>query len=1290
VGGEATFRGTSYQARVIAYAYVHLLAPARLNWLGPSDDTPRAVLAETGGAGDDALIELGPSRSIELQMKLGLTGGARLRETILDIAGRSQVGDVTPILLVVDGGSSKAVREDFRTDLDRLRSGRTDSIRSSVTEEMLPEHRALLGRVHVVTCDVLQQTDSEAKTAVSILRDLIEDESQAEVAWQVLSDDAQDLCAQKLRRTRKDLVTLLEGRGIKVRPPRKDRRWHELLDLSRDFLRRRQGGAALQVIVQLERESKGEVLPAGLQYRIHHQRAAALLLLDRSADARIAAGRALEFEPHGLKALAHAARACMLLGDASEAKRLVTEAMEYHASDPEAWAIRAQVISTAGEPLPDAPPTIRNSNPYRAALREAALLRGDLATALLMADEALGSEPNDQVVLERRAEILVESARKMSSAADARGAFEESERITSSLLVELDETDPLTPIALICRAAARRGLGKSEEAINDAKLAERLNPNDENAVRLMAAARIELRDFEGALQILRRPVVESSAVLLGLRAEVQFELGDRESARADLEAIPGHLSEASDPVQARFLAVETALDLGDLELAKRFGKVIPPAEVRYSLIQARIALAEGRIEDSSALYEEAATLDPPHRAIILAEAGVRQLRAGRPKEAAARFDAIGVEQLPAGALEPYVKALIGAHELVRVRDIVRGLLEGETIPAWARDIAIAIALRQEDVDTAVRHLTELVQSDPKRKEAIFTLAYWLIETGERDKALSYLDDLAARDTLDAREKMQTAELLREAGRIEQAIGLAFRSYRSASHDPDINRAFAGLVIMSGTAPELVTGVAADTHVVLRGSDNTRREYTVYEGPPIDPLRNEIDVAKASAMGLLGKRVGDKIVENAGDWVREEWTIEELVPAVAYSARDVLAHYQERFPDQPFFVKQFHVGDLSEPKDLAPLISSVEARKNHVAQVMKVYASHLPPLGFLAKALSVALPQVMDGLPLEPTLGALIVEWQDAPSRVKSRASAAQSKTVVITRSALHTLEQLGMRDILVGPYRLVAPATLRRSLRRELIDARKDVGNGRKTLMAAPPALGMDSIEAGDPRLVSRVEQLQDSLTWVDEHVEFLPRPLATIGTRESEEERDRESIGADSHDAAELALANGWALYADDLGLRRMLLGTNATSLSTLALLDALVERGVLTSDVRDKAMNDLVIRGYRFVAPSKGLLLDALRRQLPKAQLDAVFALLGRKLTTLDDASVIVIGTIKSLAVMPIQIASIEFVARRSLETMATQWGRSISAQAVRRVAELELALLPQALDQVRTVCEEFGRSS
>src|SRR5690606_1561561 len=122
-------------------------------------------------------------------------------------------------------------------------------------------------------------------------------------AWAVLVTDASDLCARRLRRTRHELVSLLERAGIKVLPPANDARWHRQLDFSRQLLAKRHAASARLVLAQLENQLG--TLPAGadvdprIRYRLAQQQAATYMQLGKAADALSSARRALEIEPEG-------------------------------------------------------------------------------------------------------------------------------------------------------------------------------------------------------------------------------------------------------------------------------------------------------------------------------------------------------------------------------------------------------------------------------------------------------------------------------------------------------------------------------------------------------------------------------------------------------------------------------------------------------------------------------------------------------------------------------------------------------------------------------------------------------------------------------------------------------------------------------------------------------------------------------------------------------------------------------------------------------------------------------
>ena len=57
MAGDATVSGTTYQAGVVAFVYVHMLLEQRLGWFELFDDEPVAVEGEVNGPGDDVRVD---------------------------------------------------------------------------------------------------------------------------------------------------------------------------------------------------------------------------------------------------------------------------------------------------------------------------------------------------------------------------------------------------------------------------------------------------------------------------------------------------------------------------------------------------------------------------------------------------------------------------------------------------------------------------------------------------------------------------------------------------------------------------------------------------------------------------------------------------------------------------------------------------------------------------------------------------------------------------------------------------------------------------------------------------------------------------------------------------------------------------------------------------------------------------------------------------------------------------------------------------------------------------------
>jgi hypothetical protein len=455
----------------------------------------------------------------------------------------------------------------------------------------------------------------------------------------------------------------------------------------------------------------------------------------------------------------------------------------------------------------------------------------------------------------------------------------------------------------------------------------------------------------------------------------------------------------------------------------------------------------------------------------------------------------------------------------------------------------------------------------------------------------------------------------------------------------------------------------------------------------------MSVSDAEASGLLGRRVGEVIVRNEGSWQEQRWTVEQIEPALAHAVRDAMEHYEERFPREAFFLTRFQVGQDPSIRDLAPIIASLREQQEAIRRVVTTYREQMLPLGIVATTLHRSIGDVMEYLSQDPDapLAILAVEWGDRTRQDESCAAASQAKEIVITRSALKTAADLDLLETLAANYTVVAPRTLRDEVAVEVRAAEEFVANGRAVLQMTPGGPRLVEFTPGHAVLVQHLEATRRLLNWLDQSVRIEVRPLESIGRMGSDEEEGRDFIGHSSYDAFAVAGHAGAPMYADDLGLRRLEInGRRPRSFSTIALLQALAEREVLTAEERDEQLVTLVTRQYGAVRPTRELLSAALRRETEIGQLGVrrAFSVLGRPGVEPAEAARVAVSLAKTVFLTPVQVVPPDTVVRLALEAMSLQWPLALCSYHISRVAEEELALLPQQLLAVRRVCEAFVR--
>lgn len=1294
MSGAGTSAGTLYQARVAAFVYVHILAQNRLGWLEYFNDTPIGISGETDGPGDDARVEFGDRHpAVELQAKHGMTAGAKLSDAVEGVRLRSVTDDAMKVIFVVDR-ASKTVHGKFARDLERFRSGREDGLQTDITRIAgeLGAARDLLKRLYVAPCDLDSPADLERKFAMHLLGSLLEDKEQVIAAWDVLEADAKDLSAKKLARTRRELVDILRAAKIAVRPPEKDERFTRQLDMSRRLIKEENPSAALSVVGILQAdlkaydviaESKEQKVDPTIRYRAAQHRAAALLMLGRSSEALVAARRALDIDQKGLHALLNAAHASAEMGDFSQARTFIDRALSVEPENADVWGAKVQITVLAGG-TPDTPPTsVIETDAYRLALAQLAANAADFEQVETITASVLSGGGRDGKILYLRAQALAalghgdDSVQRHDRRADA-------ERLASEALDTLPDGSSLRAKVLVLRAELRRERGDHEGNRADLDVAAEVSDHDPESIAQIAQAQLHAGRADYALQTIRIRATDKYPMLLVIRAEALAATGDLDAARRDLDTAMSRADEAPEPDRLRLRATEVALELRDAGLAERFLDGVTTAEFPelQATFRGRVAFERGDADAMERRFREAADHTPRIKPQLFAELAQRLLRLGRTSEAVAIFDEVGANRLPAPLQRDFAGALMETNDLVRAAKLVEAIGTSDAAPDWALSIAGEIAARQGDAPRAIDLLARIADRHPDDPHVLFELSRRLLAMKQDADAATYLDRLiTASAASPPQDRMAVAHLLKEAGRIDEAIRIALSAFRAAPQDPALHRGF-GSLLATDAPPIMHTGAVTDETYVRLSSDDDVREYVIYKDPPIDARWNELLLTDAEKMGLVGLRVGDAVVLQPGAFERR-WTVTEILPAVVYLFRDVMAHFEERFPGEPFFVHMMKLPDENSVKFLAPIISSLQARKERAEAIFKMYQENTLPLGFVAGMLDATIPDVMQTLMVRAAdRGPLRVEWFDAEGQEESRSVARQAPCVVLTRSALETLIELGLLDSVAKAYEWCAPQSLVDALAREQADAEKKLAEGQKTMMASDTGLRLDEIAPGDPSLQARVDRVRRIAAWLTAHARIELRPLETIEKPVSGEEEARGSIGHDSMDAVQLAAHQNIALLADDLGLRRMLpKGSPGRSFSTITLVGALADRNMIPQQQATTLLLQLIERNYVAITPTRALLIHAIQEAGGmNGSVERAFALLGGPILDVSSAARIGAETLRAVHLLPLQLVDLARVTTVVVSALSARWPVGLAAYSLVKAASTEFALLPQALKIVR----------
>lgn len=1287
MSGTATFSGTHYQSGVIAFVYAHLLAQRPLDWVHPIADVPQGVAGESSGIGDDIRIHLGPGApALEVQVKHGLTAGAALASTVRDALARDRQGSDDLLALVVNRASTKSLYTHLAQDLERRRVGRDEPLRK-VTAELfakVPEVVAVCGRLYVASVDVDGRADAERKVAVQLIASSLEDPSQAEAAFAVFVADAQRLCAAKLSRTRGEVIDLLRAADIPVKPPAPSDVWHGRLDVTRSLIKTRHDEAALQQLAEIQEGIAHEEVEPKVRYRLLQHRAAAFLHLGKFDLAEHWARRAIVLADSDTTAIHILVHALVEQGRLKEAAGLAEGAVREAPEQEPGWIALAHVASTIGDPAPKPPQQVAMAIGYRFSELVNAAMQNNWDVVHRLSTELMREAECPPEVYVLRAHGI--AAR---SAPSDRAAWADVDFLTTEALEKMrNDAHPLTPRALGLRAAARHRMGDPDGEMADLDQAKRLAPDTPELIAQVANALAREGQSAAALQVLGHPVVASSSYLLAQRAAL-LAATDVTRAASDLERSVEALPSESDPVGARLCIADSAFLLDRNDLAEEMLDGLPEGGTTYEfprrVLMARLSAQRGDFPAAIQMFTHAAELQPEHRPALMTELASHLGADNRFAEVVAVLTDQPLGDLPEAGRRMLVAALLEMRDMGRAAAVLE--TEGErsgVMPVWGIRASVEIALQQDDPDTAIKGLGDLLTTDEGNVQARSELVRQLLEHGRIADATPHVSWLTAQGDLTPSQQMFIAHALFDMEREEEALRLGVRALRSSPADPRLHRELVVLSLKARLAPEVPFKVGADTHVKCVGAEGQSREFTIWSDLPRDMLRYEISVDEAAKLGLLGLERGATVVLNRGDPREEVFEVAQIQTAEAFLIGDTIRRYEERFPTEPFFVTRVPIGDLGTPDAFSEVFAIASRRAEWVARLIEAYRDSCVPLGLLAAKLTTTTADLLTTLGTsERGAGRVYVQWPDAATRAGALEAARAAASIVLAPTAICTLHDLGILEAVLAQYTVLVAESASREVESWAREAEAQAQDGVSTLGVQEDGRPfIVQFEGGADPLRRRAAHFRDRCNQL-QSASCRPRPLDSITSPGSEEDEQRRMLGAPSYDSVRLAVANRIPLCADDLGLRILMQSQlGAPSLCTVDLIQVLAEDQLLSLPEYHKAMSEIAGRGFAFMPPKPGTLVWAAgNTELDSATIRRVFEGLTHDGVALAAAAETVAQAAREAALAAVQLTTPRFIVAESIAVMTVRWPQRAVVAKVREACLRTLQLLPTILAEVES---------
>jgi tetratricopeptide (TPR) repeat protein len=520
-------------------------------------------------------------------------------------------------------------------------------------------------------------------------------------------------------------------------------------------------------------------------------------------------------------------------------------------------------------------------------------------------------------------------------------------------------------------------------------------------------------------------------------------------------------------------------------------------------------------------------------------------------------------------------------------------------------------LEEYDFPKAIARLQQFITANPDHRLAKLRLAVVALRYGRNDLASLSEETLPAPEELPMNYVIPAIHALQWKNQETLAVDYAYRVLRAHNSELEAHKAYLASV-MPGSRP-VDMPVTMDTVEVgsavqySEGDAASSAWFVIEDTDKPSPEFDELAASSPIAKELLGKKVGDTFVLAKSTIKDRVGTILQVISKYARRFQAIGEKMQLKFGEHSVI----HTLRIPPPEqitaaDLQPMLDSVKAQAEAVAQLREIYKLNTVPVHMYAERLGHSTHEgLLDLAVSENEFVKCVPPQRDLLAA--AIASLGAKSTIVVDLIALATLRLLGItRQILTsGSFRFVISPAAYTELQQLRAKARFSTAHGTLNYQDGQHYMTETTADQAEKEKAAFEEWMQ----CIEANTTVVPVPEVAALTPERREVLEN-VIGRDGLEAVLLALVPGHILWTDDgifaeaakteLGVERVW---------TQAVIEHIANVGLIDRATSNEAYAKLVGFNFQFTHFAGQTMLAAIRissgsvERFPARQMIRVF---------------------------------------------------------------------------------------